>query len=270
MHLLIDADMLAHAAANLYSGKQYLLDYSGGSMQVTRKRELNDICFELGIDKKEIRIVYVDTPLENALHTIKLRMGSIIKETGATSYQNYVSGQDNYRMDVCPNYKANRVGVHKPQHLDACFEYLIDRWDAIVCDGEEADDALGINQTEDTCICSLDKDLNCIPGWHYNWKTKTKYWVSGVEALRCFYKQLITGDTIDNISGLSEKAPKRRLFPTKPLDLYQEESQMANYVFTGYCYKYCDDAPAEYLRNGRLLWIRQKEGEIWDGYDTTK
>jgi len=115
----------------------------------------------------------------------------------------------------------------------------------------------------DTIICAEDKDLNCIPGAHYNWVKDELYHVEPIDGMRWFYTQLITGDTADDIRGLSKKAPKRRTFKTKPLDSMTTEKEMFDYVFDGYAYEYCDEAVERMLEMGRLLWIRQEPNQLW-------
>jgi len=144
-------------------------------------------------------------------------MSDILYATDAKEYRAFLSGRDNFRYKVYPEYKANRKATPKPFHLQAVREFLINEWKCEVCNGYEADDALGIEQTElnkELCrcghcggdeasiICTIDKDLDMIPGMHYNFVKGTIYEVSEIEAIRFFYKQLLIGDTSDNITGI--------------------------------------------------------------------
>ena len=62
---------------------------------------------------------------------------------------------------------------------------------------------LGLNQTTDTCICSIDKDLLQIPGRHYNFVDDVKSTVDIYEADNWFMTQVLSGDvSTDNIQGL--------------------------------------------------------------------
>jgi hypothetical protein len=125
---------------------------------------------------------------------------------------------------------------------------------------------MGIKQCteEDQCIVTIDKDLNCIPGWHYNWDKGSIYNVTEEEAYRCFYKQMITGDVSDHIPGLSEKHPKRRNYMTKPLDKMHTMEEMEEYVFNGYAHKYCDNAKEMMTMNGKLLYICKDYEDSWE------
>jgi 5'-3' exonuclease len=51
-------------------------------------------------------------------------------------------------------------------------------------------------------IVSIDKDFMQVPGWHYNFVKKVKKQVTPEEGLRFFYKQILMGDSADNIKGI--------------------------------------------------------------------
>jgi 5'-3' exonuclease len=44
-------------------------------------------------------------------------------------------------------------------------------------------------------------------GWHYNFIRNDKYLIDEYEAMQNFYKQLLTGDRVDNIIGLKGVGP---------------------------------------------------------------
>lgn len=92
----------------------------------------------------------------------------------------------------------------RPANLAACKEHLRKRFSAFSEENLEADDLLGISmsQEERGVICSIDKDLNNIPGLHYNFSTKEKYFVTEAGALVNFYRQCLTGDTTDTVPGV--------------------------------------------------------------------
>ena len=70
-------------------------------------------------------------------------------------------------------------------------------------EGEEADDQLSIRcALKGDTIATIDKDLNNTAGWHYNWQKDDLYCVGKIEADRNFYRQLLVGDSTDNIPGL--------------------------------------------------------------------
>ena len=126
--------------------------------------------------------------------------------------------------------------------------------------GQEADDALGIAQTEDTIICSIDKDLLMIPGRHYNFVKDEFQEVTNDSGMRHFYMQCLTGDRSDNIKGIEQIGPKKA---EKILTGCITEQELFNAVREAY------SNDAEFLMNGRVLWIRRKENEDWkERFDT--
>jgi len=58
------------------------------------------------------------------------------------------------------------------------------------------------NSNDSSIIVSIDKDFKQVCGWHYNFVKKDKFYVSPEEGLRFFYKQILTGDSIDGIMVL--------------------------------------------------------------------
>jgi 5'-3' exonuclease len=89
-------------------------------------------------------------------------MQKILHDTNAKTYKAFLTGKNNFRYDIYPEYKANRKGKPRPIHLQACRDLLVTQWNAEITDGYEADDALGIEQTKanlDSVICSIDKEF---------------------------------------------------------------------------------------------------------------
>jgi len=128
---------------------------------------------------------------------------NILKATNASDYQIYLTPTDgsNFRYEVNSNYKANRK-AEKPPHFLTLREYMLEVHKAEVAFGMEADDLLGINQTKDTIICTIDKDLRQVPGQHYNFVKDEIFTVNLQEGLLWFYTQMLTGDASDNVSGI--------------------------------------------------------------------
>ena len=178
---------------------------------------------------------------------------SILVNTEATEYRLFLTGKDNFRYTIYPEYKAHRP-KEKPFWLEAARQYLIATFNAEVIDGQEADDAMGINQTGDTIICSIDKDLLMIPGRHYNFVKDEFITVTEEDAIKHFYMQCLTGDRADNIKGIEKVGPKKA---EKLLAACVTEQQMFNAVREAY------SNDEEFIMNARVLWIRRKDNEDW-------
>jgi DNA polymerase-1 len=177
----------------------------------------------------------------------------ILVNTEAESYRLFLTGKDNFRYTIYPEYKAHRP-KEKPFWLESIRQYLIATFNAEVIDGMEADDAMGMNQQDGTVICSIDKDLLMIPGKHFNFVKNEFYDVTEFEGLKHFYKQCLMGDRSDNIKGIEKIGPKKA---DKLLEGCTTEQELFNAVRDAYSN---DD---EFKMNARVLWIRQTNREDW-------
>lgn len=180
----------------------------------------------------------------------------IISTLEDNNIQIFLSGKTipHFRLLINTEYKANRKDLVKPQSVKELEWYLQDIFNARIINGYEADDALGWNQTETTIICTIDKDLDMIPGMHYNFVTNKVYFVSEYEALKFFYKQMLIGDASDNIKGISKIGPVKA---EKLIKNLQTEQEMFDIV-----YKLYND-PKRFVMNACCLWILRNEGETW-------
>ena len=173
----------------------------------------------------------------------------------------YLTGSSNYRFNIATTavYKGNRVAP-KPQHLPALRKHLVDEWGAIIVEGIEADDAVATHATElgynNSVIVSVDKDLDQVPGWHYNFVKDIAYHITPEEGMYRFYKQILTGDSADNIIGLKGIGPVKA---DKILDECDTEVKLYNACVQAY-----DGNEERVLENARLLWLRRYEGQMWE------
>ena len=196
-----------------------------------------------------------DMEQDIAFYRMDVLVQQIIEATDVTGTILYLTGKNNFRKKINPEYKANRKDTVPPVYLQECRQYLVDNHNAIISDGCEADDLLGINQSEDTIICSLDKDLRMIPGNHYNWTKVELDRVTKQDGLRHFYKQMLIGDKSDNIFGVDKIGPVKA---AKLIDHLDDEQDMFEVVWA----KYNEDA-ARFVMNANCLWIQRNPGEIW-------
>jgi 5'-3' exonuclease len=172
----------------------------------------------------------------------------------------YLTGSKNFRYDIAKTqpYKGNRKDAARPIHLPRLREYLHTAWDFRVVNGQEADDAIGIHATslrDKSVIVTIDKDLDMIPGYHYNPVKKESYYIDDKEAIKNFYRQILTGDKVDNIEGLRGIGPKKA---DKILAEAETELKMYEAVLKAY-----DNNQERVIENGQLLWIRRQEDELW-------
>jgi hypothetical protein len=230
------------------------------------------LCYEFGGMKQ---LEAPDQPLawQITRSMVDDRLNQILEAVNATSYSLYLTDSpSNFRISegsIVP-YKGTRA-TEKPHWWAAIRQHLIDQWAAEVQYGIEADDRLGIEQWKDakwndefdagTVICSRDKDLHMIPGWHYSWpcgkQPERKWFQYETSAIRCFYRQLLTGDTTDNILGLYGVGDKSRLVIR--LEDFDKELDMFNHVFKAYQDRFGSYACKFMWENGALLWMLREE-----------
>ena len=208
-----------------------------------------------------------DRMIEDILHTVE-----------ADEYVIYLSGGRNFRYEINPQYKANRK-ADDPEHRQSTCNHLVRNYVCETTSGYEADDALGAAQTEGTIICTLDKDLLAIPGHHYSWpiirkgkvsRDATFRIVSELDGLRHFYKQMLIGDSADNLFGVdgigAVKAGKR-------IDPIETEDEMIAEVKSMYYEEevhqdQLDDkdiqrAEDRFYMNANCFWIWRQLGETY-------
>ena len=276
--LLVDGDIIAYRSATAAEKRLYVV---GDSATFTYKKEAVAYCTEKGIDQDQITFTYNTEDVTHALHNVKTTMNTIhagVEGVGETRV--YLTGESNFRNDVFPEYKMHREDNRKPSHLDACREYLIRYHGAIVSVGCEADDLLAIEahkDLENSIIATLDKDLNMVPCGHLNWVKDGLYHTTREQGMEIFYRQLLTGDRVDNIPGLPGVGPVRAL-KLIPEDSGMSEWDMYHTVLVEYIKQgipkgqgdslgqdrgYVTAKILEVSRNARLLWLQTKEGELW-------
>jgi 5'-3' exonuclease len=180
----------------------------------------------------------------------------ILEDVGATSYTVFLTGDNNFRRELTPTYKANRPDS-RPAHWQTVREFLVAHHRAVICNGYEADDEMGIQQDKiggSTVICSIDKDLKQIPGKHYNFVKREAVTVKPEEGLKFLYLQSLIGDKSDNIIGVAGIGPVKAERALAELDTEQE--------WYDKCRELYNDDDRLHL-NMQLLYIWQKPNDKW-------
>jgi 5'-3' exonuclease len=232
-----------------------------------------------------------EEPLSHACQLVKKKLAAMHEDCGTKESTIYIGGKGNFREDIVIDYKANRT-ADKPIHYEGIKKYLVEVHGAVRVDHMEVDDQVSIELWEDYVIhdrdpdkcqvilCSPDKDLNNTPGWHYNPRTREKYWVTDEQAYRHFHYQLLAGDSCDNIKGLPYCAPltfdtytlhhsaKRGCGGGAAKKLMAEAGNCKNMVY--FCYAdwgnaecmSMEDTLAYLTQQGQLLWMVREVDEF--------
>jgi hypothetical protein len=185
---------------------------------------------------------------------------TILSDVGADCYFGWLTGKGNFRNDIAKTapYKGTRVAP-KPEHYQALREHLQVKYGFMMTKDIEADDAVAIAcyaiPEDEMIMVHIDKDLNQLRGWHYNYRKKEKYHVTEFEGLQSFYIQILTGDRIDNIIGLKGIGPVKA---KRILEECQTEQEMYLSVVEAY-----GGNEERVLENGQLLWLQRSHHQLW-------
>lgn len=224
------------------------------------------VCYRIGFTTQ-------DVPVEIAEIRTDELIRRIIHETEAKDYKCFLSGEENFRYSIYPEYKGNRLNKPKPTHLQAIREHIVRYHGGKVVSGYEADDELSIEQLsygDRSIIASIDKDLLQVTGWHYDFVKGITRFISPFQGLRNFYSQVISGDGADNIPSFDGKVrhqvPKFIERLIEPLNGMTEEGEMYEYCRQVYLDDSIKDTwvvEMELHRNAKLLHLLRKEGDEW-------
>lgn len=235
-------------------------------------------------------------PVENVLHSCKLMLQKI-EEQVARKFERdvdmrlYLTGSGNFRERIATirPYKGTRKPWHKPRLQPDIRQYMVEHWGAEIIYGQEADDEVCILQTQlakegqPSVICGIDKDLLQCPGWHFDANKQRFAKISPAQGDVLFYKQVLTGDTVDNIAGCYKCGAKaasdvmqeakaelkssglagrrlRRWLYEAAVRKYQESIERYGEK-TGYAHMTAEEAV---LENGQLVWMRREREQMWE------
>ena len=201
--------------------------------------------------------------LEEGKTKFKTTMKDVTNSLFTEDYVMAMGGPDNYRCDLYVDYKrsASRVKSKstKPDWFDDLKSWTVEAYDGcIITDNCEADDMVRIWAVEakaadiQHCVVTIDKDLDCIPGSHYNPRTKVIYQIEDEWANYFYWKQLLMGDSVDNIPGIPGIGPKKA---EKILEGANTKEERVNRICREYHNSHGDEGFDSMLLNGKLLHI---------------
>jgi 5'-3' exonuclease len=216
------------------------------------------------IDGDSLLYYEMDKPtLEEALKGIDSRVETILTNCNANAYVGFLTGKSGYRYQVSPTYKANRKYRPKPIIFYALREYLKQRYTFVEFEGLEADDLVayyGVNNGDyKVVICSPDKDVlhQCI-GKHFNYQKVEFVTTSETDAEKFLWKQVLMGDSTDNIQGIPGVGIK-----TAENWLKDREKEIEGFVLRKYVEKFgVVEGLEQFFINFRLVYLLKTKEDV--------
>jgi hypothetical protein len=204
----------------------------------------------------------------------------------------FLTGNGNFRYELAKRTPYKERAGHKPFHYKNIKAYIKGVFEYRETDGLEADDLMSIEQTvrgDETIICTRDKDLRSVDGWHFGWELGNQpsfgpLRVDGYGAiflsddrkkvtgygLKFFLAQCLTGDSVDSVPGLPKCGPVAAFNILANTNTYLEGKTA---VQEAYNERYGNAWDIELEEQGRLLWMTRKLNEdgtpvLWDVHAT--
>ena len=203
---------------------------------------------------------------------IKAAIKEIERECFMGEMRLAVKGRGNFRYKVWEDYKSNRKPLDEKvrERINYGHKYMVEYFEATMADGMEADDLVSIwcweciNSGTPFVLAHIDKDLNQIPGNHYNYNKKEHYHVTPEEGYRFLCKQWVMGDSTDGIPGCPGWGPKKTDKLLDGVGVDRLESRIrALYRKEGLSKKYCDQMHA-------MVYMLQDWDEYYEYYPEEK
>lgn len=225
---------------------------------------------DLDILPYELGAVFDETVhWRKVIQAVDHKVAAIVTGAKCSSFEGYLTdSKTNFRIDVATvaPYKGHRP-QDKPHYWKTIRNYLLREHNAVVATGCEADDLIAdecLKDIDNTVICSRDKDLDTVPGWHYRWQCgerqpEKRYYVNDEEAFNFFVYQMLVGDIADNIKGVHGVGDKKA---KKILSECSSKEEMLRAVKETYISVYGEgsDEPIYYeTENKQRVWKRPTE-----------
>lgn len=151
------------------------------------------------------------------LHFVK----ELVENMAADEVRHFLSdSKENWRREVYDGYKGKRSGwmevaqgmipkhgPRRPMLWKPMRDWLVEEHGALIVDGLEGDDLLGLEATAPSTntfiMVSIDKDMRTVPGWHFNPDLPLDgvFQVTEEQAARYHMFQTLMGDATDGYPG---------------------------------------------------------------------
>jgi 5'-3' exonuclease len=237
---LLDIDVYCHKACFNRDGLHPPIEFEEDGTKVYSEAQDNE---------------YFDAIVDVFQNQVKQTMNDLF----ADSRKGATKGVGNFRQDLYPPYKAHRAKNVSNKFVPMLRAWAVKEKYAVEAHGMEADDYLRIwaeehrAKGEHFVVVSIDKDLKCIVGDHYNpWKREFVT-VDEPQAMMIYYQQIMMGDSVDGIKGIPKMGPKTS---EKLLAACHTHEQYRMAVIDAYMAAFPGDEWLEQLElNGALIHI---------------
>lgn len=227
-----------------------------------------------------VGFVTEEETLGHAYSTMDRVIGAVLLAYPEIPYQMYLSGSsaENYRHEfaISHPYKGNRKS-DKPKWYHELRKYVMDEYDCDMSTNNEADDTVSIAFTTEykaflkladttapqPCVVSVDKDFDQLRGIRYDFIKEVEVVKSRREGDLNLYRQVMEGDTADNIKGIFGVGKKKA---TALLKDCQTPREMYDVCVAAWIDKYeCpeEDAVKRVEENLNLLFLQREKDVYW-------
>lgn len=308
--LLIDSDTILYAAASQQQLNKCLVTNLEQDRKklFESKTAFNEWAKQNNRDKSNYSFETVSSVKGEprfAFQTIKQKIENIVAVSGCKDYRVCIQGEGNFRKfykSDFVDYKGQRAV--KPLLFQECFEYMEKKYKdkCVVSKGIETDDFVNIaawqeyikakkarnKDKAEIIVAYVDKDITSNGrGWYLNYNKLEEgiFWNNEFDQYKAFWTQVLVGDQADNIPGLEklsditrerfkiDKRGKDGVGPvaaSKILNGLKTEKEMATRVWECYSASWEDDWWQRLQDNCFFLYLRRKEGEIFNFDDYVK
>jgi len=259
-----------HAILEDEEGKPLRMRFEGKTDRNNYLKEHHE--HSLLVEDEELEV----EPLPFVLQTVKQSL-SPLELLG--NPQLFLTGGGNFREKLNPLYKANRREIPRPVHYEAIRDYLLTYKGGVLVSGREADDEISIRAARlrkaglPYIVATIDKDLDQIPGRHYDYMRHIEYEVSEEQAEKWFWQQCLSGDPTDGVPGCWKIGAAKAAAMVDDWYLQKHTpEQIWEAIVAAYrasqakagCKYADDDAERLALETARLVWMQREPGELWN------
>lgn len=178
----------------------------------------------------------------------------------AMAYQKV--GHSNFRKGVYPDYKSTRPEA--PEFITVWKKYILSVYEELGAIGVnviETDDwnSIGYYKFKDkyeVITVSSDKDLEQVPGEHYNPSKNEGFFIAYSDSWWNVYLQQLTGDVTDSIQGIFGVGPAKA---EKILNNRNISGDIQLIIFNAYKSAYSTEGYNEFIKTRFLVTLLKSE-----------